>query len=236
MSYYLIIGITFLVSFIVNLILKRKFQEFSKFHLHSYMSGKEIAEKMLEDNGITDVDVLLIEEEGNLTDHYNPMNKTINLSQIVYNGRNAASIAVAAHECGHALQHKVGYNLLKIRNRLIFILNFSSKFTNITIMAGLTIFYNSGGKDSLILQLGIALFFLIVFFYFLTLPIEFDASNRALKWIKKKNIVNYQEYNKAKESLNWAAMTYVISALGSLAQLIYFLSFFFTGINKKDDK
>ncbi|WP_185865869.1 zinc metallopeptidase [Blattabacterium cuenoti] len=233
MTYYLIIGTTFLVSVIVNAILKKKFKEYSKIHLHSCMSGKEVAKKMLTDNGITDVHVLSVEED--LTDHYNPLNKTINLSEKVYNGRSAACAAVAAHECGHAIQHKLGYNLLKIRNHLVSILNFSSKFTNLAIMSGLTIFYSSGGKDSFILKLGIGLFLFVILFSFITLPIEFDASNRALTWMRNKNIVNYQEYNKAKESLNWAAMTYVVSALGSLAQLIYFLSFF-TNTSRKDEQ
>ncbi|WP_185861999.1 zinc metallopeptidase [Blattabacterium cuenoti] len=223
MTYYFILGTTFLLSVIVNIILKNKFRIYSKFYLHSNMSGKEIAEKMLTDHGIYDVNVLYT--EGDLTDHYNPLNKTINLSEKVFYEKTAASASVAAHECGHALQHKLGYSLLSLRNHLIPIINFSSMFTNIAIISGLTIFYSSGGKDSFILKLGIGLFFLVVCFSFITLPIEFDASNRALNWMKNKNIVNYQEYNKAKESLNWAAMTYVISALGSLAQLIYFLSF-----------
>ncbi len=228
MTYYFIVGITVLVSIIVNSILKKKFRDYSKLYLHSCMSGKEIAEKMLADHGIYDVNVLSI--EGELTDHYNPINKTINLSEKVYNDSTAASIAVASHECGHALQHQLGYNLLKLRNHLIPILNLSSKFINIAIISGLTIFYNSGGNNSFILKLGIGLFFLVVIFSFITLPIEFDASNRALTWLKNKNVVNYQEYNKAKESLNLAAMTYVVSALGCLAQLIYFLSVF-TGVS-----
>ncbi|WP_185857815.1 zinc metallopeptidase [Blattabacterium cuenoti] len=231
MTYYLIVGITFLISLIVNTILKNKFRVYSKLYLDSHMSGKEIAEKMLTDHGIWDVKVLSV--EGELTDHYNPMNKTINLSEKVYNDKTAAAVAVSAHECGHALQHRLGYNLLKLRNHLIPILNFSSRFVNIAIMSGLTVFYSSGGKDSLILKLGIGLFFLVVVFSLITLPIEFDASNRALTWLRNKNVVNHQEYHKAKESLNWAAMTYVVSALGSLAQLIYFLSIF-TG-DKKDE-
>ncbi|WP_341666267.1 zinc metallopeptidase [Blattabacterium cuenoti] len=236
MIYYFIVGITVLVSIIVNSILKKKFRDYSKLYLHSCMSGKEIAEKMLADHGIYDVNVLSI--EGELTDHYNPINKTINLSEKVYNDSTAASIAVASHECGHALQHQLGYNLLKLRNHLIPILNLSSKFINIAILSGLTIFYNSGGNDSLILKLGIGLFFLVVIFSFITLPIEFDASNRALTWLRNKNVVNYQEYHKAKESLNLAAMTYVVSALGCLAQLIYFLSVFTGGSSsstRKDD-
>ncbi len=235
MIYYFIVGITVFVSIIVNSILKKKFRDYSKLYLHSCMSGKEIAEKMLADHGIYDVNVLSI--EGELTDHYNPIKKTINLSEKVYNDSTAASIAVAAHECGHALQHQLGYNLLKLRNHLIPILNLSSKFINIAIISGLTIFYNSGGNNSFILKIGIGLFFLVVIFSFITLPIEFDASNRALTWLRNKNVVNYQEYNKAKESLNLAAMTYVVSAFGCLAQLIYFLSVF-TGSSsstRKDD-
>ncbi|BBA17359.1 zinc metallopeptidase [Blattabacterium cuenoti] len=237
MTYYFIIGITVLVSVIVNTILKNKFRNYSKLYLQSRMSGKEIAEKMLIDHGIHDVNVLSV--TGELTDHYNPINKTINLSENVYNDSTAASVAVAAHECGHALQHRLGYNLLKLRNYLIPILSLSSKFVNIAIMSGLTIFYSSGGKDSLILKLGIGLFFLVVIFSFITLPIEFDASNRALFWLKTKNMVNYQEYHKARESLNLAAMTYVVSSLGCLAQLIYFLSIFTNddnsnSITKKD--
>lgn len=224
MTYYFIVGTTFLVSIIINTILKNKFRNYSNIYLHSRMSGKETAEKMLSDHGIYDVNVLSI--EGELIDHYNPINKTINLSEKVYNDRTAASVAVAAHECGHALQHRLGYNLLKLRNHLVPILNFSSKLINLAIMSGLTIFYNSGGKDSLILKLGIGLFFLVVIFSFITLPIEFNASSRALTWLRNKNVVNYQEYHKAKESLNWAAMTYVVSAVGSFAQLIYFLSIF----------
>ncbi|WP_185858387.1 zinc metallopeptidase [Blattabacterium cuenoti] len=232
MTYYLIIGITFLVSIIVNTILKNKFITYSKLRLHSTnMSGKEIAEKMLIDHGIYDVKVLYT--EGDLMDHYNPLNKTINLSEKVYYESSTAAIAVASHECGHALQHKLGYNLLKFRNHLISILNFSSIFINLAIISGLTLFYNSGGNNSFILQLGIGSFFLVVCFSFITLPIEFNASNRALNWMKNKNIVNYQEYQKAKESLNWAAMTYVVSALGSLAQLLYFLSMFTT--TEKED-
>jgi Predicted Zn-dependent protease len=233
MTYYFIVGTTFLISVIVNTILRNKFIAYSKLYLHSRMSGKEIAEKMLTDHGISDVHVLSV--EGELTDHYNPINKTINLSEKVYNDRTAASVAIAAHECGHALQHRLGYNLLKLRNHLVPVLNFTSRFINLAIVSGLTIFYSSGGKDSLVLKLGIGLFFLVVIFSFITLPIELDASNRALSWLKNKNVVNYQEYYKARESLNWAAMTYVVSALGSLAQLIYFLSVFTDFTDKKEE-
>ncbi|AER40719.1 MAG: zinc metallopeptidase [Flavobacteriales bacterium] len=224
MNYYLIVGIIFFVSIIVSQILKNKFSNYSQFGLHSNMSGKEVAEKMLKDNGIYDVTVVSV--EGELTDHYNPLNRTVNLSEKVYYENSTVSAAIAAHECGHVLQHKLGYSMLKFRNRLIPILNFSSKFTNFAIMSGLTIFYSSGGKNDFFLKIGISLFSLVVLFSLITLPIEFDASRRAMIWLKNKNIVDYQEYNQAKDSLRWAAMTYVVSALGSLAQLMYFISFF----------
>ena len=144
MTYYFIVGTTFLISVIVNTILRNKFIAYSKLYLHSRMSGKEIAEKMLTDHGISDVHVLSV--EGELTDHYNPINKTINLSEKVYNDRTAASVAIAAHECGHALQHRLGYNLLKLRNHLVPVLNFTSRFINLAIVSGLTIFYSSGGS------------------------------------------------------------------------------------------
>ncbi|WP_185852635.1 zinc metallopeptidase [Blattabacterium cuenoti] len=230
MTYYWIVGITFFVSVVFSKILKNKFRIYSELYLHNHMSGKEIAEKMLTDNGIYDVSVISV--DGELTDHYNPMNQTINLSESVYHEKTAAAAAVAAHECGHVLQHKLGYNMLKLRNQLVPILNFSSKFTNVVLMSGLAIFYSSGGKNAFLLKLGIGLFSLAVIFSFITLPIEFDASRRALNWLKTKNIVSYQEYDTAKDSLKWASMTYVISALGSLAQLIYFMSIF---SDKKDD-
>ncbi|WP_185869468.1 zinc metallopeptidase [Blattabacterium cuenoti] len=225
MNYYLVVGTTFLVSVIVNTILQNKLRLYSKLYLHSNMSGKEIADKMLTENGIYDVHVL--STEGELTDHYNPLNKTINLSEKVYEKKSITAIAIAAHECGHALQHKLNYNLLELRNYLVPILNFASKFTNIAIMYGISMFYGSSGKDSFILQLGIGLFFMVVLFSLITLPIEFDASNRALTWLRNKNIVNYQEYRKVKDSLRWASMTYVVHALGSLGQLIYFMSVFY---------
>ncbi|WP_185855917.1 zinc metallopeptidase [Blattabacterium cuenoti] len=221
--YYWIVTIIFLVSFFVSRILKRKIRFYSGFQMNIQMTGKEIAEKMLYDSGIHDVDVLFV--EGELTDYYDPLNKTINLSENVYSKKTVSAIAVSAHECGHALQHKLGYGILKFRNQIEPLLNLSSKLTNITIMFGLSIFYSSEGKNSFFLKLGIGLFFLAVIFSFITLPIEFDASKRALIWLKDKKIVNHKEYNQARDSLNWAAMTYVVSALGSFSQLIYFISF-----------
>lgn len=225
--YYIITGTTFIISLTVSTILKNKFNKYSKLYLQNGLNGKEIAEKMLVDNNIYDVKVISI--EGELTDHYNPINKTINLSQDVYINKNAAAAAVAAHECGHAIQHKIGYSMLNLRSKLIPAVNISSKFSNIAIMIGLTIFYSSG--NSFLLKIGIALFSIAVIFSFITLPVEFDASKRALLWLKNKNIVTYEEYYGAKNSLNWAATTYVVAALGAFAQLIYFASL----LNNNDD-
>lgn len=220
MTYYLIIGLVFIISLWVSNILKSKFQKYAKMRLHNGMSGKEIAEKMLKDNNINDVKV--VSTEGELSDHYNPLTKTINLSQEVYNNANAAAAAVAAHECGHAVQHKLGYAMLKLRSQLVPLVNISAQFVNISIMIGLAIYYSSG--NPFLLKIGIALFALATIFAFITLPVEFDASYRALNWLRNKNIVDAQEYKGSKDALWWAAMTYVVAALGSLAQLIYFIS------------
>ncbi len=223
-NYYLITGIFLLFNIIINTIIKIRLNHYSKFYVKSNLSGKEIAEKMLMDNGINDVNVHLV--NGNLTDHYNPLNKTINLSKNVFFKKNAVSIAIATHECGHAMQHKLGGTLLKLRDNLVPILNFSSRITHLSIIYGLAIFYSSEGKYSIILKIGIILFSLIVIFSLITLPIEFDASKRALNWLKKKNLVNYKEYSQVKSSLNLAAMTYIIAALGDLTNLAYFISVF----------
>lgn len=222
MNYYLIVGITVVISLIINLLLKNEFRKNSLIFLKNNLTGKEIAEKMLLDNNIHDVQILSV--EGELTDHYDPLNKTINLSEAVFNQKNISAAAVAAHECGHAIQHKIGYSMLNIRSKLIPIVNISSKFSNIVIMTGIAIFYSSGGENSSILKIGIGLFAIAVIFAFITLPIEFDASNRALLWLKTKNITTEKEISGVKKSLNLAAMTYIIAALGALAQLFYFLS------------
>lgn len=221
-DYYLITGLTFIISLLVSNIFKRRFQKYSRLSLQNGMSGKEVAERMLKDNGIYDVKVISAEER--FTDHYNPLNKTITLSQEVYAQRNAAAAAVAAHECGHAVQHKVSYSMLNLRSQLVPAVNICSKFSNIAIMAGFAVFYSSGGENAFILKLGIGMFAFAVLFSFITLPVEFDASRRALVWLKSKNIVTRQEYTGAKDALQWAAMTYVVAALGTLAQLLYFVS------------
>lgn len=184
------------------------------------MSGKEVAEKMLRDNGINDVQVISV--PGQLTDHYNPENKTVNLSEAVYMQRNAAAAAVAAHECGHAVQHAVGYSMLQFRSKMVPVVNISSRLLQFVLMGGILVMAMSGNKT--ILAVGVVLFAITTLFAFITLPVEYDASNRALKWLKSTGTVTAEEYEGAEDSLKWAARTYVVAALGSLAQLIYFAS------------
>jgi len=191
------------------------------------MSGKEVAEKMLRDNGITDVQVVSV--PGHLSDHYNPENKTVNLSEAVYMQRNAAAAAVAAHECGHAVQHAVGYSMLQLRSKMVPIVNISSNllqfvlFAGIAIMAATRSIDNPNGNTT-VLAIGVILFAVTTLFAFITLPVEYDASNRALQWLKSTGTVTAEEYEGAEDSLKWAARTYVVAALGSLAQLLYFAS------------
>lgn len=184
------------------------------------MSGKEIAEKMLTDNGIYDVQVISV--PGQLTDHYNPQNKTVNLSEEVYMQRNAAAAAVAAHECGHAVQHAVGYSMLKLRSNMVPVVNISSKLVQFVLMAGIAMMAMGSGKT--LLLVGVLLFGVTTLFSFITLPVEYDASNRALAWLKQTGTVADDELAGAQDSLKWAARTYVVAALGSLAQLMYFAS------------
>ena len=219
-GYYLIIGISMLISWIVSSRLKSKFEHYSKVHLRNGLSGKEIAEKMLRDNGINDVQVVSV--PGQLTDHYNPETKTVNLSEAVYMQRNAAAAAVAAHECGHAVQHAVGYSMLQLRSKMVPIVNISSNLLQFVLMGGIVVMAMSGNK--IILAVGVVLFAITTLFAFITLPVEYDASNRALKWLETTGTVSREEYAGAEDSLKWAARTYVVAALGSLAQLMYFAS------------
>ena len=184
------------------------------------MSGKEIAEKMLAENGIRDVVVTSV--PGQLTDHYDPANKTVNLSEAVYMQRNAAAAAVAAHECGHAIQHAEGYSMLRLRSKLVPVVNISSRLLEFVLFAGIIVMASSGNKT--LLALGVILFAVTTVFAFVTLPVEYDASNRALKWLEKSGTVTVDEQDAAQDSLKWAARTYVVAALGSLAQLLYFAS------------
>ena len=223
-GYYLLAGIIFLVSMYVSNQLKSKFKKYSKIQLKNGLSGKEIAEKMLLDNGITDVQV--VSAKGQLTDHYNPVNKTVNLSEAVYAQRNAAAAAVAAHECGHAVQHATAYNWLTLRSQIVPAVGFSSNISNFVIMAGLILMYSGSALGSMLFLAGIVLFAITTLFTFITLPVEFDASNRALAWLENKNMATQEEHAGAKDALKWAARTYVVAALGSLATLLYFISMF----------
>ena len=221
LEYYIILGAIALLSFIVSSRLKSKFEHYSKVHLRNGMSGAEIAEKMLHDNGIYDVRV--ISTPGRLTDHYNPLDKTVNLSEAVYNQRNAAAAAVAAHEVGHAVQHATAYAMLAFRSKMVPMVNVASNLSQILIFMGILLAAGSGlGFGFYMAVAGFVLYAITTLFTFITLPVEYDASNRALAWLKNKNMLSQQEYAGAEDSLKWAARTYVVAAIGSLAMLVYF--------------
>ncbi|MGY5848299.1 zinc metallopeptidase [Salegentibacter sp. HM20] len=223
MGYYIIAGLIFVVSLYVSNKLKSKFKKYSKVHLANGMSGKEIAERMLADNGIQDVKV--ISTPGMLTDHYNPQKKTINLSEGVYTQRNAAAAAVAAHETGHAIQHAQAYSWLQMRSQLVPIVSVASRFSQWVIFGGLMLMATTA-MGSTILLIGIILYGMGTLFSFVTLPVEYDASNRALAWLENENMLSPREHEAAEDSLKWAARTYVVAAVGSLATLLYFLSIY----------
>jgi hypothetical protein len=206
------------ISMVVSAILKSRFAAYGKIPLASRLTGKEVAEKMLRENGIYDVKVVSV--EGFLTDHYNPANKTINLSPEVYNSYSVASAAVAAHETGHAVQHATAYAWLNLRSKLVPAVQFSSTIVNWILLIG--VFMASSGNPTLLL-VGIGLFALTVLFSLVTLPVEFDASRRALAWLQHTNVTNSQEYPKAKNALTWAAMTYVVAALAAVVTLIQYV-------------
>lgn len=206
------------ISMVVSMILKSRFAAFSKIPLSSRLTGKEVAEKMLRENGIYDVKVVSV--AGFLTDHYNPINKTINLSPEVYSNYSVASAAIAAHETGHAVQHATAYTWLNLRSKLVPAVQFSSTIVNWILLIG--VFMASSGNPTLLL-VGIALFALTVLFSLVTLPVEFDASRRALAWLEHSNVTNLQEYPKAKNALTWAAMTYVVAALAAIVTLIQYV-------------
>ncbi|WP_373057708.1 zinc metallopeptidase [Zunongwangia sp. H14] len=226
LGYYIIAGLIFIVSMYVSNKLKSKFKKYSKVHLQNGMSGKEIAEKMLHDHGIYDVKV--ISAPGMLTDHYNPSKKTINLSEGVYSQRNAAAAAVAAHECGHAVQHAKAYSWLQMRSKLVPVVSVASRFSQWVIFGGLMLMATTA-MGSTILLIGIIMFGLGTLFSFITLPVEYDASKRALVWLETENMLSRQEHDAAEDSLKWAARTYVVAAIGSLATLLYFLSIYMGG-------
>ncbi len=209
-----------LLGMLVQFRLKSKFTEYSQVPTSSGLSGKEIAEKMLKENGIYDVQV--ISAQGFLSDHYNPVDKTVNLSPDVYNGRTVSAAAVAAHECGHAVQHATAYNMLMLRSRLVPAVKISSTLSQWVIIAGIGM-YGFGGGNPTILLIGIILFAVTTLFSVITLPVEFDASARALKWLNTANITTANEYTKAKDALKWAALTYVVAALASIAMLVQYI-------------
>lgn len=207
-----------LASWLVSNQLKNKFEKYSKVQLQNGMSGAEIAEKMLADHGIYDVRV--ISTEGRLTDHYNPSDKTVNLSEAVFNQRNAAAAAVAAHECGHAVQHATAYSWLELRSKLVPVVSVASNFVQWILIAGIVMIKTFPS----LLLIGIVVFAATTLFTVITLPVEYDASNRALAWLENKRMLTQQEHAGAKDALKWAARTYVVAAIGSIATLLYYIS------------
>jgi len=216
-GFYILIGLISLVSWLVSQKLKNKFKYYSEVQLENGLSGREIAQKMLNDNGIYDVKI--ISTPGQLTDHYNPQNKTVNLSESVYEQRNAASACVAAHEVGHAVQHAQAYQWLQLRSTLVPAVNISSKFSQWLVIGGLILGAASGdsGIGLTIAVIGLAMMAVATLFSFITLPVEYDASNRALAWLKTNNMLTNREQDGAKDALTWAARTYLVAAIGSLA-------------------
>ncbi len=227
MGYYLIAGVMFIVGLIVSNRLKSKFKEYSEIGLANGMSGREVAEKMLSDNGIYDVRV--ISTPGHLSDHYNPEDKTVNLSPDVYEGRSISAAAVAAHECGHAVQHATAYSMLTFRSKIVPLVNISTQLSQWVILAGLG--FLIGRANPTILLVGILLFAITTVFTIITLPVEYDASNRALKWLENNHITTPYEHDKAADALKWAARTYVVAAISSIATLLYYILLF---VNSRD--
>jgi len=212
-------------GFLVSRTLKSKFKKYALTPLKANLSGAEIAKLMLADNQITDVQVVSV--DGQLTDHYNPLNKTVNLSPDVYYGRNASAAAVAAHECGHAVQHAKSYAWLNLRSTLVPIQNSASKILNIVLIASLFGGFALGLPYEFVGFIVVGAYGVMTLFTLVTLPVEFDASNRALAWVKTRNIVSPDEYAMSKDALKWAAMTYVVAALAALATLAYYIFIFF---------
>jgi len=216
-QYMVIIAIFGGLSMLVSSRLKSKFKKYSKVHLQNGMSGKEIAEKMLSDHGIRDVEVISV--PGQLTDHYNPQNKTVNLSSVVYGERNAAAAAVAAHEVGHAVQHATAYKWLTMRSKLVPMVSIASKATQFILMGG---FMLALMDSPIFLWIAIVIFGIVALFSIVTLPVEYDARNRALAWMKESHVVTQDEYVGAKDALKWAARTYLVAALAAVANVLYF--------------
>ncbi|HET6540050.1 MAG TPA: zinc metallopeptidase [Chryseolinea sp.] len=223
----LIIGLFFMaIGWIVSARLKSKFHKYSQIHLTRDLTGADVARLMLADNGIQDVKVTSV--EGELSDHYNPATKTVNLSEGVYNGRNAAATAVAAHECGHAVQHAKAYSMLELRSAMVPIQNISGKVINIIfigMMFGAFAVKGLFSVDTALLVI-IACYAVFTLFAFITLPVELDASKRALAWVEARGIVTREEHTMAKDALKWAALTYVVAAVGAITMLLYYISLF----------
>ncbi|MBP6409502.1 MAG: zinc metallopeptidase [Pseudarcicella sp.] len=217
---YLLTALFGLIGWWVNNRLKSKFEEYSQVGLIAGLTGKQVAEKMLRDNNIFDVRVVSV--EGMLTDHYNPVDKTVNLSEGVFNSISVSATAVAAHECGHAVQHATAYAMLGVRSSLVPVMNIANKFMPLALGIGVMVLYST--KNPLLLLIGIAMFAAATLFSLVTLPVEFDASKRALAWIDTNRVVTPQEHVMAKDALWWAAMTYVVAALSMVAQLLYYVS------------
>ena len=225
-SIFLVSIVFVLISMLVSGVLKSRFNQYSQMPLLSGLTGHEVAEKMLRENGIYDVKVISV--EGFLTDHYNPTDKTVNLSPEVYHGNSIASAAIAAHECGHAVQHATAYTWLMLRSKLVPMVQFSSNIVQWVLLAGILMIK----AFPFLLLAGIVLFALTVLFSVITLPVEFDASNRALVWLNKTNVTRGEEYDKAKDALKWAALTYVVAALAAVVTLFQYIMIFMNNRNR----
>ena len=224
-----IVSIVFMgISMLVSMVLKSRFTKYTKVPLSSGLTGKEIAEKMLRENGIYDVQVVSV--QGFLSDHYNPANKTVNLSPDVYNGTSVAAAAVSAHECGHAVQHATAYQWLQFRSKMVPITQISTNLSQWILMIGLGMLGFGGGNPTVLL-VGIGLFSISTIFSLVTLPVEFDASKRALAWLDNTNVARGEEHAKAKDALKWAATTYVVAALASLVMLLQYIMIY---LNSRD--
>lgn len=228
-GYYLIAGIMLVVGMLVSGRLKSKFTEYGQIPLQNRMTGKDIAERMLRDNGIYDVQV--ISTPGFLSDHYNPADKTVNLSPEVYEGRSISSAAVASHECGHAVQHATRYSMLEMRSKMVPAVKIGTSLSQWIIMAGVGMMGFGRGNQTIFL-IGILLFSISTVFSIITLPVEYDASNRALVWLESNNIMSFEEHDKAKDALKWAARTYVVAAISSIATLMYYVMIFLNRSNR----
>jgi uncharacterized protein len=227
MTYWIIFGVFMLLSWLVGARLRSKFRKYSHIPVNYNLTGKDIAEKMLREHGIHDVRVTCV--EGELTDHYNPETKTVNLSPDVYYNSSVAAAAVSAHECGHAVQHAVAYSFLQMRSKLVPVVSFASNWVQWVLLAGVLLITTFPS----ILLIGIILFALVTLFSIITLPVEIDASRRALAWLSSARITSYETDDKAKDALKWAAYTYIVAALASLATLLYYIMMYL-GVSSDD--